>query len=84
MDQARLLIVAPVVGTVAVRTAVTVDNPRVFVSSLKSSKDGKTTLLTLRSVSDNAETATLTFPNGTNKQVSLLPCGITTLSLAIE
>ena len=81
MDQAQPLIVAPVTGQVAIASPVTVDNPRVFISSLRQSEEGKLTVLTLRSVSDKHETVKLTRPAGADKQVVMLPYGVATVQL---
>jgi hypothetical protein len=48
-----------------------VDNPAVVVSSLRQSTDGKALVLCLRSVSDKAETANLTFPTTVPKSLHL-------------
>ncbi len=48
---------------------VAVDNPRVFISTLKPAEDGKAIILRLRSLSDRPETAKLSFPAGAPKTV---------------
>ncbi len=79
LDQAQPLIASPVAGPLAVAPQVALDNPRVFVSSLKTSADGKSTSLRLRSLSDRPETVQLARPTGPGQRVELLPFGIVTL-----
>ena len=67
MEQARQLIVVP--GKVAVAPPFTLDNPRIVVSSLKVLPDGL--LVTLRSLSEGSESATLAFPSGTKYTVAV-------------
>jgi len=50
---------------------VSIDNPRVFISALNPSEDGKAVMLRLRSLSDQPETAILSFPAGSPKSVNL-------------
>jgi alpha-mannosidase len=71
MEQARPLVAAPVKAGFATATPVAVDNPAVVVSSLRQSRDGKALVLCLRSVSDKAETANLTFPTTLPKSLHL-------------
>jgi alpha-mannosidase len=71
MEQARPLIAAP--GNAAVLPPVSLDNNRVVVSSLKSLRDGL--LITLRSLSEKPESATLAFPVGA-KFVAAIPSNL--------
>jgi alpha-mannosidase len=67
MEQARQLTVVP--GKVAVAPPFTLDNPRIVVSSLKVLPEGL--LVTLRSLSDGSESATLAFPADTKYAVAV-------------
>jgi alpha-mannosidase len=46
-----------------------IDNPRIFVSVLKQSDDGKGVILRMRSVSETPENVTLTWPAGVPKNI---------------
>jgi alpha-mannosidase len=47
---------------VRVNAPVKIDNDQVFISIVKTSADGKSMIIRLRSVSDKAETVNLSFP----------------------
>jgi hypothetical protein len=64
LDQNQPLLALPVAGNITVKPIVTLDNPRVFISTLKPADDGKATILRLRSLSDQPETVTLSWPAG--------------------
>ena len=64
LDQNQPLLALPVAGNITVKPIVTLDNPRVFISTLKPADDGKATILRLRSLSDQRETVNLSWPSG--------------------
>jgi alpha-mannosidase len=72
MEQAQPLVAAVVKEPLQVTPPVAVDNPRVFVSVLRTSADGTAVTLRLRSLSDHREAVTLAWPAGVPK--SLLRC----------
>ena len=53
------------------KSLVAIDNPSIFISTLKPAEDGKATILRLRSISDKPETVKLSFPAGAPKSVKL-------------
>lgn len=63
LEQSRPLIAALVKEKVALKPVVKVDNENVFISIIKTSADGKSKIIRVRSLSDKAETATLSFPD---------------------
>lgn len=69
LEQARPLVVAPVKERTSVKPPVMIDNEKAFISMVKTSADGKSMIVRLRSVSDQAETVKLTFPSGRVKSV---------------
>ena len=69
LEQARPLIAAPVTEEPNVQSPVMIENEKIFVSIVKTSGDGKSMIIRLRSVSDRAETVMLTFPSGKVKTV---------------
>ena len=71
LEQARPLIAAETAKSVAVTPPVTIDNPRVVISSVKSETDGL--VVTLRSLSDKPETVKLSFSSGTPKSIRICP-----------
>jgi hypothetical protein len=97
LEQNRPLVAVPAGRYPVEKPLVAMDNPRVFVSTLKPSEDGQATILGLRSLSDKLEQVKLSFPAGTPKSVhlctvaeipgepaqslSLLPLGLVTLRL---
>lgn len=62
LDQAQPLIATPAKEKVNLKAAVHIDNENVFISILKTSADGKSMIIRLRSVSDKPETVNLSFP----------------------
>jgi hypothetical protein len=62
LEQAQPLIATPVKEKIAVTPPVKIDNEKVFISIVKTSADGKSVIIRLRSVSDKAETVNLIFP----------------------
>jgi alpha-mannosidase len=62
LEQAQPLIASPVKERVSVNAPVKIDNDRIFISIVKTSADGKSMIIRLRSVSDKAETVNLSFP----------------------
>ena len=97
LEQNRPLVAVPAGRYPVEKSLVAVDNPRVFVSTLKPSEDDQATILRLRSLSDKLEQVKLSFPAGTPKSVhlctvaeipgepaqslSLIPLGLVTLRL---
>ena len=71
VEQAQPLLVTPVEDDMQITTRVAIDNPRVYVTILKTTTDGKATILRLRSLSDQPETAKLSFPAGAPKSIRL-------------
>ncbi|WP_183578285.1 glycoside hydrolase family 38 C-terminal domain-containing protein [Mucilaginibacter sp. X5P1] len=64
MEQNRPLIAVPVEEKPVTKSWVNIGNPRVFITMLKQSDDGKGMVLRLRSVSDKPERVGLHWPNG--------------------
>jgi alpha-mannosidase len=73
--EAQPLVAVPVKEKVAVTAPVSIDNPRVVVTILRAEEGGVPTVR-LRSLSDKAETATLTFPGAKTKEIHLAPFGL--------
>lgn len=71
MEQAQPLVHVPADKDPQLAPLIAVDNDRVCVTILKSSENGETAIVRLRSLSDKAEKVTLTYPAGTPKQVYL-------------
>nr|WP_121270910.1 glycoside hydrolase family 38 C-terminal domain-containing protein [Pedobacter schmidteae] len=69
LEQSQPLIVAPVKEKVALKPVVKIDNEQIFISIIKTSADGKSMIIRLRSLSDKAETATLSFPDNRPKLI---------------
>ena len=69
LEQARPLVATPAKAPVAITAPITIDNPRIVISSVKSEPAGL--VVTLRSLSDKPETAKLGFPGGKPKSVRL-------------
>ncbi len=69
LEQAQPLIVTPVKAKTIVKPPVMIDNEKVFISIIKTSADGKSMIIRLRSVSDKPETLNLSFPSGKPKTV---------------
>ena len=69
LEQAQPLIASPVKDKVNVKAPVIIDNDRVFISIVKTSADGKSMIIRLRSVSDKAETVNLSFPGMKPKSI---------------
>lgn len=67
MEQARPLAHVAANNDPVLKPLVALDNNRISVSILKTSTDGKATILRLRSLSDKAEIVKFTFPAGTPK-----------------
>lgn len=71
LEQNRPLLAVPVAKNPVSKPPVVIDNPRVFISTLKSSDDGNATILRLRSLSDKPETVNLSWPAGKPKTIRL-------------
>jgi alpha-mannosidase len=71
LEQNRPLIAVPVDKNPVTKPLLTIDNPRVAISTLKPSEDDKALILRLRSVSDKPELINLTWPTGTPKSINL-------------
>jgi len=63
---------------------VVVDNPRVCVTILKPSTDGKTVIIRLRSLSDQTESVNLTWPAGQPKSIRYVIAGTASDEKAVE
>ncbi|WP_344975046.1 glycoside hydrolase family 38 C-terminal domain-containing protein [Compostibacter hankyongensis] len=69
LEQNRPLLAVPVGEKPAAGPRVKIGNPRVFISVLKQSDDGKGMILRLRSVSDKPEKALLSWPGGEPREI---------------
>lgn len=69
MEENRPLIAVPVAGKPVTNSWVNISNPKVFISILKQSDDGKGMVLRLRSVSDKPEKVGLKWTNGVPRKV---------------
>ncbi len=69
LEQAQPLIATPVKEKSTVKPPVKIDNEKVFISIVKTSADGQSMIIRLRSVSDKAETVNLSFPSGKPKSI---------------
>ena len=69
MDENRPLIAVPVQKKPLTKSWVRIGNPKVFISILKQSDDGKGMILRLRSVSDRPERVQLTWTNETPRKL---------------
>ncbi|MBE9519240.1 MAG: glycosyl hydrolase [Bacteroidetes bacterium] len=69
LERNRPLILAPVERNPVQHPLVTIDNPKVAVSMLKKSEDGKAIILRLRSVSDQQEMVQLDWPGNKPKRI---------------
>jgi alpha-mannosidase len=69
MEQNRPLIVIETDKNPIAQPLLAIDNPRVFVSVLKQSDDGRGVILRMRSVSETPENVTLTWPAGAPKNI---------------
>jgi len=76
--QAQPLVATLVKGNVDAVAPVTLDNPRVVVTILRTEEDGRLNLH-LRSLSDRPEKTIVTYNNGHTKEVNLGPLGMETL-----
>jgi alpha-mannosidase len=71
LEQNQPLIAVPTEKREETKAVVALDNPRIFISTLKASDDGKATILRLRSLSSKPETVKLSFPAGKPKSIEL-------------
>lgn len=62
LEQAQPLIATPVKEKSTVKPPVKIDNEKIFISIVKTSADGKSMIIRLRSVSDKPESVNLSFP----------------------
>ncbi len=69
LEQNRPLVPVQAGQNPVAKPFVVVDNPRVFVSTLKPSEDGQAVILRLRSLSDKPVTVKLTWPAGQPKSI---------------
>jgi len=69
LEENRPLIAVEVEKKPDTKSWVNIDNPRIFVTMLKQSDDGKGMILRLRSVSDKAESVRLQWTNGAPKRL---------------
>lgn len=80
MEQAQPLVASPVTDAVKLAPLITVDNPRVVVSILKTEGDGKT-VARLRSLSDKEETVGLVRDGDRFKSLTLPPNGFASVDI---
>jgi alpha-mannosidase len=71
LEQAQPLIATPVKEKVNVNAPVKIDNDKVFISIVKTSADGKSMIVRLRSLSEKSETVNLSFPSFKPKSIRL-------------
>lgn len=71
LEQARPLIAASTRADLKVAAPVAINNPRIVVSSLKNSADGKALIICLRSLSDQPQKVSLDFAAKSPKALSL-------------
>lgn len=69
LEQSQPLIAIPVKERVDMKPLVKINNDKIFISIIKTSADGKTMIIRLRSLSEKPETASLTFPSLTPKSI---------------
>jgi alpha-mannosidase len=69
MEQNRPLIAVPVEKKPVTKSWVKIGNPKVFISTLKQSDDGKGFILRVRSVSDKPESVQLNWTNGVPRKL---------------
>ena len=69
MEQNRPLVVVETDQNPVTKSLLSIDNPKVFVSALKLSDDGKATILRLRSLSASSEKVNLGWPAGVPKVI---------------
>lgn len=62
LGQTQPLIVVPTEGEIQLKPRIVIHNPNVFVTIIKTSVDGKSTIVRLRSVSDEEQTIKPSFP----------------------
>ncbi|MEI6175458.1 MAG: glycoside hydrolase family 38 C-terminal domain-containing protein [Verrucomicrobiota bacterium] len=74
IEQARPLICTPTQGARSITPPVTIDNPSVVISSVKS--ESTDLIVTLRSLSDRQETVSVTTAGGAQKSLTLPPNGV--------
>ncbi|SHM03138.1 glycosyl hydrolase-related protein [Mucilaginibacter sp. OK098] len=63
LEQSQPLIATPVKEKISLNTLVKIDNLNVFISIIKTSEDGKSMIIRLRSLSDKPEKVNLSFPS---------------------
>jgi alpha-mannosidase len=69
MEENRPLLAVPVDSKPVTKSWVKIGNPKVFISMLKQSDNGKGMILRVRSVSDKPENVKLSWTNGTPKKL---------------
>jgi len=69
LDQSRPLIATPMKEKTNTNIPVEIDNPNVFISIIKTSADGKSIIIRLRSVSEKPEVVNLSFPSFKPKSI---------------
>ena len=76
LEQARPLICAPSREARSINPPISIDNPKVVISSIETAADGQSLDVTLRSLSDRQETVGVTTAGGTQKSLILPPNGV--------
>jgi len=69
LEQSQPLIATPVKEKVKMNTLLKTDNEYVFISIIKTTADGRSMIIRLRSLSDGPETVNLTFPSFKPKSI---------------
>ncbi len=69
LEQSQPLIATPVKEKIRLNTLMKIDNAKVFISIIKTSEDGKSMIVRLRSLSDKPEKVNLSFPSFKPKSI---------------
>jgi alpha-mannosidase len=69
LEQSQPLIASPVKEKISLNTLAKIDNVNVFISIIKTSEDGKSMIIRLRSLSDKPEMVNLSFPSFKPKSI---------------
>ena len=69
LEQSQPLIATPVKEKISLNTLAKIDNLNVFISIIKTSEDGKSMIIRLRSLSDKPEIVNLSFPSFKPKSI---------------
>ncbi|HVI44612.1 MAG TPA: glycoside hydrolase family 38 C-terminal domain-containing protein [Chitinophaga sp.] len=69
LEQSQPLVATPVKERANIKPLVKIDNDKIFISVVKTSADGNSMIIRLRSLSEKPESVTLTFPSFVPKSV---------------